>query len=37
MVAEDLSFIIPPTSNLKNVKEAISAIHNRIDDPEYLT
>lgn len=36
MIAEDLSFIIPPTSNLKNVKEAISAIHNRIDDPEHL-
>jgi transposase len=36
MVAGDLSFIIPPTSNLKNVKEAISAIHNCIDDPEYL-
>ena len=37
MVSADLSFIIPPTSNLKNVKEAISAIHSRIDDPEHLT
>jgi len=36
MVSADLSFIIPPTSNLKNVKEAISAIHKRIDDPEHL-
>ena len=36
MVSSDLSFIIPPTNNLKNVKEAISAIHKRIDDPEYL-
>ena len=36
MVSADLSFIIPPTSNLKNVKEAISAIHSRIDDPEHL-
>ena len=37
MVSADLSFIIPPTSNLKNVKEAISAIHSSIDDPEHLT
>jgi transposase len=37
MVSADLSFIIPPTSNLKNVKEAISAIHSSIDDPENLT
>ena len=36
MVSADLSFIIPPTSTLKNVKEAISAIHSRIDDPENL-
>lgn len=36
MVSSDLSFIIPPTSTLKNVKEAISSIHSRIDDPEYL-
>lgn len=36
MVSADLSFIIPPTSNLKNVKEAISTIHKRIDDPEHL-
>lgn len=36
LVAEDLSFIIPPTSNLKNVKEAISSIHKSIDDPEHL-
>lgn len=36
MVSADLSFIIPTTSNLKNVKEAISAIHKSIDDPEHL-
>jgi transposase len=36
MVSSDLSFIIPPTSTLKKVKEAISSIHSRIDDPEYL-
>ena len=36
LVAADLSFIIPPTSTLKNVKEAVSAIHSRIDDPEHL-
>lgn len=36
MVSADLSFIIPPTSSLKNVKEAISAIHKRIDDPDHL-
>ena len=36
MVSADLSFIIPPTSTLKNVKEAISSIHSRIDDPEKL-
>ena len=36
MVSAGLSFIIPPTSILKNVKEAISAIHSRIDDPENL-
>jgi transposase len=36
MISADLSFIIPPTSNLKNVKEAISAIHKSIDDPEHL-
>jgi transposase len=36
MVSADLSFIIPPTSNLKNVKEAISTIHKNIDDPEHL-
>mgnify|MGYP003607030359 CR=1 FL=1 len=36
MVSADLFFIIPPTSTLKNVKEAISAIHKSIDDPEYL-
>ena len=29
-------FIIPPTSTLKNVKEAVSAIHSRIDDPRHL-
>jgi transposase len=37
MVSADLSFIIPPTSNLKNVNEAISAIHSSIDNPENLT
>ena len=37
MVSADLSFIIPPTSTLKNVKEAISAIHSSIDNPEHLT
>ncbi|VVB64436.1 Uncharacterised protein [uncultured archaeon] len=31
-----LSFIIPPSSTLKSVKEAISAIHSTIDDPQYL-
>ena len=36
MISADLSFIIPPTSNLKNVKEAISTIHKIIDDPEHL-
>ena len=36
MVSGDLSFIIPPTSTMKNVKEAISAIHSQIDDPDYL-
>jgi transposase len=36
LVSADLSFIIPPSSILKNVKEAISAIHSSIDDPEYL-
>jgi transposase len=36
MVSGDLSFIIPPTSTMKSVKEAISAIHSQIDDPEYL-
>jgi transposase len=36
MISADLSFIIPPTSTLKNVKETISTIHNIIDDPENL-
>jgi transposase len=36
MVSADLSFIIPPTSTLKKVKEAISAIHSSIDNPEHL-
>ncbi len=36
LVSADLSFIIPPTSTLKNVKEAISAIHSSIDDPSHL-
>lgn len=36
LVSDDISFIIPPTSNLKNVKEAISASHSRIDDTDNL-
>jgi transposase len=36
LVSADLSFIIPPLSTLKKVKEAISAIHSSIDDPEHL-
>lgn len=36
MVSGDLSFIIPPASTLKSVKEAVSAIHSNIDDPQYL-
>jgi transposase len=36
LVSSDLSFIIPPASTLKSVKEAISIIHNSIDDPQYL-
>jgi len=36
LVSGNLSFIIPPASNLKSVKESISAIHNTIDDPQYL-
>lgn len=36
MVSAGLSFIIPPTSTLKKVKDAISSIHSRIDDPENL-
>jgi transposase len=36
LVASELSFIMPPTSTLKSVKEAISAIHSRIDDPNHL-
>jgi transposase len=36
MISADLSFIIPPKSTLKNVKEAISAIHSSIDDPDNL-
>jgi transposase len=36
LVSADLSFIIPPLSILKKVKEAISAIHSSIDDPEHL-
>jgi transposase len=35
IVAADLSFMIQPTSNLKSVREAIFAIQNSIDDPEY--
>ena len=36
LVSCGLSFIIPPASTLKKVKEAISAIHRSIDDPQYL-
>lgn len=36
MVSSNLSFIIPPASTLKSVKEAISTIHSNIDDPQYL-
>ena len=36
MISADLSFIIPPTSTLKNVKETISTIQSSIDDPEHL-
>jgi len=36
MMSGNLSFIIPPTSSMKSVKEAISAIHSMIDDPEHL-
>jgi transposase len=36
LVSSNLSFIIPPASTLKSVKESISAIHNSIDDPQYL-
>jgi transposase len=36
LVSGNLSFIIPPTSSMKSVKEAISAIHSRIDDPDHL-
>ena len=36
LVSSDVSFIIPPASTLKNVKEAISSIHSRIEDPDYL-
>jgi len=36
LISNDLSFIIPPASTLKSVKEAISLIHNSIDDPQYL-
>ena len=36
MVSGDLSFIIPPISTMKSVKEAISAINSQIDDPDYL-
>jgi transposase len=34
MVSGDLSFIIPPASTLKSVKEGISAIYSNIDDPQ---
>ena len=36
LVSSNLSFIIPPASALKSIKEAISAIHSNIDDPQYL-
>jgi len=36
LVSSGLSLIIPPASTLKKVKEAISAIHRSIDDPQYL-
>lgn len=36
LASSNLSFIIPPASTLKSVKEAISAIHSSIDDPQYL-
>jgi len=36
LVSSNLSFIIPPANTLKSVKEAISAIHSSIDDPQYL-
>jgi transposase len=36
LVSSNISFIIPPASTLKSVKEAISAIHTSIDDPQYL-
>jgi transposase len=36
LVSSNLSFIIPPASTLKSVKESISAIHISIDDPQYL-
>jgi transposase len=36
LVSNNLSFIIPPASTLKSVKESISAIHSSIDDPQYL-
>lgn len=36
LVDSDLSFIIPPASTLKNVKEIISDIHSKIDDLNYL-
>lgn len=36
LMDSDLSFIIPPASTLKNVKEIISDIHSKIDDPDYL-
>lgn len=36
LVSSNRSFIIPPASNLKSVKESISGIHDSIDDPQYL-
>lgn len=36
LIANDLSFIIPPSLTLKSMKQAISAIHANIDNPDYL-
>ena len=36
LISSNLSFIIPPATTLKSVKEAVSSIHSNIDDPQYL-